>query len=75
MAINKITCCKDCADRHPGCHGSCEKYIQQRAELDAVKAERRKQYEINSGLNAFRYDGMSKIMNTRVYRGKYRKGR
>ena len=43
MAFNcerfRITCCKDCPDRYPGCHAKCEKYIQQRAEYDAEKAE------------------------------------
>ena len=24
--MNENAPCKDCADRHPGCHGSCEKY-------------------------------------------------
>ncbi len=73
--IDKITCCKDCANRHPACHGSCEKYIQQKAELDARKAEARKQYEINKGITQFRYDGINKICKTRIYRGKFRKMR
>lgn len=75
MAIDKITYCKDYADRHPGCHGSCEKYISQRAELDAVKAEARRKYEIQSGIASFRYDGITKICKSRVYRGKFRRGR
>lgn len=75
MVTNKITCCKDCTDRHAGCHATCEKYNQQKTELDAIKAERRKQYEINSGLNAYRYEGINKVMSNRVYRSKWRKGR
>ena len=74
MVTDKITCCKDCATRHPGCHGTCEKYIQQKAELEAAKAERRKQYEINQGLNAFRYDGITKVCKQRNYRSKFRRG-
>lgn len=31
-----IKCCKDCQDRHIGCHGTCKKY------LDEVKAENEK---------------------------------
>lgn len=27
-----VTCCKDCADRHLGCHSSCETYQSQVAE-------------------------------------------
>ena len=75
MAINKITCCKDCADRHPACHATCEKYIRQRAELDAVREEARGIYDINCGLTSYRYDGISKIMKNRTYRSKFRKGR
>lgn len=47
---HKITCCKDCPDRYPGCHGKCEKYISQRAEYDKLKEERRKKAEISQGL-------------------------
>ena len=25
-----ITCCKDCVNRHVGCHGECESYKQQK---------------------------------------------
>lgn len=50
MAIDKITCCYQCPDRFPGCHGSCEKYIQQKADFDKVKAEARKKKDIEAGL-------------------------
>ena len=51
MARYKITCCLGCVDRNPGCHSVCEKYIQQRAELDASKAEERKKHSVEVGLN------------------------
>lgn len=35
------TWCKDCEDRHPGCHGKCEKY----AEFKQWREERKKQIE------------------------------
>ncbi len=75
MATDKITCCKDCATRHPACHGTCEKYIQQKAELEAFKAELRKRNEIKKGLDQFRYDGIENICRNRIYRGKFRKMR
>lgn len=28
----RITVCRNCQDREVGCHATCEKYIQQRAE-------------------------------------------
>lgn len=38
-----ITCCKDCTQRHYACHSTCEKYKQQRAELDEYNARRRQE--------------------------------
>ena len=32
-----IRCCKDCQERHIGCHGKCEKY---QAENQAHRAEK-----------------------------------
>ena len=29
--------CKECGDRHPGCHGGCEKYKAWREEVDRKK--------------------------------------
>ena len=29
--------CKDCKDRHIGCHGKCEKYLEYKKELQKVK--------------------------------------
>ena len=36
----KITCCMDCAERHPGCHDHCEEYAAQRTEMELAKAVR-----------------------------------
>ena len=32
--------CKDCTDRHVGCHSECETYKMYRSELDKQNAER-----------------------------------
>ena len=29
--------CKDCKDRHIGCHGKCEKYLEYKKELQKAK--------------------------------------
>jgi hypothetical protein len=34
--MNETAPCKDCTDRHPACHGSCEKY---RAWHDRYQAQ------------------------------------
>jgi hypothetical protein len=73
MPTIKITVCKDCATRHPGCHSSCEKYLQQRAEFDEWKTEQRKQHELKQSLDGFRFEGIEKICRKRNYRSKYRR--
>jgi hypothetical protein len=68
----RITCCKDCPDRYPCCHGKCEKYIQQKAEYDAQKAESMKKFEIAAGLYEQKCNGIQKTTRYRNYRAKYR---
>lgn len=38
MGRIKINCCLNCEDRHVGCHGTCERYKRERAEIEAAKA-------------------------------------
>ena len=71
---NPITCCYQCPDRFPGCHGSCEKYITAKAESSAKMEEIKKRQVIQHGLKEYRYDGIHKVMRRRNYRSKYRKG-
>lgn len=28
--MSKVTCCKDCTERHYNCHAECERYNKQR---------------------------------------------
>lgn len=37
-----ITCCYQCTERHTRCHVTCEKYIEERAALDARNQSIRK---------------------------------
>lgn len=32
-----IKCCKDCTERHIGCHSECDKYIQEKQLLEEEK--------------------------------------
>lgn len=43
-----IECCKDCQDRHIGCHGSCTEYI---AQAQAAREERGKRWKAQKGQN------------------------
>lgn len=40
--MQKITCCQNCAERHPACHDTCEVYRQQKRIQEADKETRRK---------------------------------
>lgn len=71
----RITCCHNCPDRYPGCHGKCEKYKQQREEYDASVAELRKRYFTNAGIINQQYDGYNKATKSRHYRSKFRRNR
>lgn len=37
-----IKCCKNCENRHPHCHNTCEEYLTEKAEWEKIKAEIRK---------------------------------
>lgn len=61
MARYKIDCCTpDCPNRHGECHGTCEKYKTQRAELDATNEEIIKQKEIKRNLDGFVASGIDR---------------
>jgi hypothetical protein len=36
--MRSFTCAPDCPRREPGCHGKCEKYIQEKAAYEKRKA-------------------------------------
>ncbi|MGN0693750.1 MAG: hypothetical protein ACI4LK_02425 [Lentihominibacter sp.] len=36
----KITCCKGCEKRFPGCRSECEEYLEERRKLDEYNEEK-----------------------------------
>ena len=40
--IRETPPCKDCQDRHPGCHDKCNGYADWKSKLEKVNDERRK---------------------------------
>lgn len=36
--MTNIKCCKDCTERHIGCHSDCEKYNKEKSDNDKYKA-------------------------------------
>lgn len=49
-----ISCCRYCVPpkRHTACWDHCPEYLQEKADYEAQKAERRKQEMIRQGLDA-----------------------
>lgn len=66
IGYGKHTVCRDCTDRVVGCHGSCEKYISEKAEAkeksDSIKKE--KQLYLNT---------RRRIREDKLYRRKKRR--
>lgn len=42
--------CLDCKDRHVGCHSTCKKYIEFRAQCDKDLEERSKRNKLEAAL-------------------------
>lgn len=42
-----IHCCKDCPDRHVGCHATCETYIKEKKENDEMKQRVKDSHKID----------------------------
>lgn len=41
-----IKCCKGCDDRYIGCHGRCERYINEKAQdTEQKEQQRQRQFE------------------------------
>ena len=36
--MTNIKCCKDCTQRHIGCHSDCESYNKEKSDNDKYKA-------------------------------------
>ncbi len=67
MGRYKITCCKDCPNRHGGCHSTCEKYKQERKEYDQTMSEVNKKEAVQKGLNGFLFNNIEQT-NKRLNR-------
>ena len=58
--------CKDCGNRHPGCHSQCEKYQKEKAAYEERKAANVKHNAIQGGLDAQRNEAVRKALRRRV---------
>ena len=60
--------CKDCGNRHPGCHGKCDTYLAEKEKHDNQKAAIDFERKINSGLYQQRSRSVKKA-NKKGYKG------
>lgn len=58
--------CYGCGNRHPGCHGQCEKYKQEKAEYEEQKAVFMKKATVQGGLESQRNAAVRKAMRRRI---------
>lgn len=69
MGWQKVTVCKDCQERHVGCHSTCERYKAQKEKWDAEREEINKQ-------KLLRYDAISRSREVQdKIRKRYNKGK
>lgn len=58
--------CKNCGDRHLGCHSTCENYISWKGQIDeANKARRKEMYSVYPELYMGNWDYHRKIRKDR----------
>ena len=50
--------CKDCQNRHPGCHDKCEKYQAEKKTHDALLAAKREADTLRRNLDQQYVDGV-----------------
>lgn len=62
-----IKCCYGCVapKRHPGCHGSCPTYIEEKAEWDRLKAIHDRERDISLGIYLNRGEKVDKALKWR----------
>lgn len=57
----RIKCCRDCTERHLGCHGTCERYKKEQADMLASREEIRKQKEKDIPYENYKFASIDKM--------------
>jgi hypothetical protein len=57
-----IYSCKDCGNRYPGCHSTCEKYKADKVKHDELKAKIDFAKNVNSGLYKQRERSLTNVL-------------
>ncbi len=64
---SQMSPCKDCEDRHNGCHSTCEDYKVFRREIDKVNNLRNKAKSKESTYTDYKIDGINKELKRKRY--------
>lgn len=56
MVSKLFQACNGCEDRHVGCHSSCEKYIEDKAKLDAHNAREQQLKSASKSIDKWDFD-------------------
>lgn len=69
-----MACCKDCPDRAPHCHGKCERYLKERAELDALNEKIRKDRLVEDYYRTTTSHALGDLAKRRIVKNRFEKG-
>lgn len=70
-----MACCKGCPDRAPHCHGKCERYLKERAELDALNEKIRKDRLVEDYYRTATSRALGDLARRRIIINRFEKGR
>lgn len=45
--MGRVTCCKDCTRRKPGCHSKCADYEKEKERSKTIREKKRMEHDAN----------------------------
>ena len=63
--VGKITCCRECNERYPGCHDKCPKYLAQKQNMDEQREKVCKAKEQDEPYDQYKFDSIEKARKKR----------
>lgn len=63
--MRKNLVCKDCEERHIGCHADCERYIKETEEIREEKNKLWKNYDIDRAITGLEVERVMKAKGKR----------
>lgn len=61
-----IKCCKDCKERHPHCHASCPRYLEEKIEHERQKERVDKIKKMESDMFGYKIDSKKRYWKRKV---------